>query len=46
MKKIVNWIENQGVDGYLIFEEDDIKIQLKDPKDTDKKRSRPQTHET
>jgi hypothetical protein len=51
MKKIVTWVEKEGVEGYLSFEEDDLKISLSDPserrlepkkeeKKEDKKRSR------
>ena len=46
MKKIVSWIEREGVNGYLSFEENDLKITLSDPKEKveekkeDKKRPR------
>ena len=33
MKKIVSWIEREGLDGFLIFEEEEMKIQINDPKD-------------
>lgn len=32
MKKIVNWIEKEGLRGYLVFENDDLKIQHADPR--------------
>lgn len=42
MKKIVNWIEKEGVEGFLIFESGEMKIQLNDPKEgQDRKRHRP-----
>ena len=41
MKKIVNWIEKEGLEGYLVFD-GDMKIQLNDPKEgQDRKRHRP-----
>ncbi len=42
MKKIVNWIEHNGIEGYLVWEEDDMKIQSNDPeeKKEEKKRQR------
>jgi len=33
MKKIVAWVEKEGVDGYLYFEDNELKISLTDPKD-------------
>ena len=42
MKKIVNWIEKEGLEGYLVFDNGDMKIQLNDPKEgQDRKRHRP-----
>jgi len=49
MKKIVSWIEREGVEGYLTFKDNELKITLSDPKDEkkveekkeDKKRQRP-----
>lgn len=32
MKKIVNWIEKEGLEGYLLFDNGDMKIQLSDPR--------------
>lgn len=42
MKKIVNWIENEGVEGYLTWDDDEMKIQLADPNahTEEKKRAR------
>lgn len=42
MKKIVAWIEKEGVEGYLLWEDEEMKIQLQDPneKRDDKKRQR------
>ena len=31
MKKIVAWIEREGLEGYLLWEGDEMKIQLNDP---------------
>lgn len=31
MKKIVAWIEREGVEGYVFWEDDEMKIQLNDP---------------
>ena len=36
MKKIVSWVEKEGVEGYLSFEGGDIKISLNDPKEEKK----------
>lgn len=33
MKKIVSWVEREGVEGYLSFDDKDLKISLTDPKD-------------
>lgn len=43
MKKIVNWIEREGIEGYLVWEDEEMRIQLNDPQDKkeDKKRQRP-----
>lgn len=47
MKKIVSWIEREGVVGYLFFENKELKISHGDPKEEkkeekkeDKKRQR------
>lgn len=41
MKKIVNWIEKEGVEGYLIFDSGDFKIQHVDPREgQERKRKR------
>ncbi len=42
IKRIVNWIEHEGLEGYLVWEEDEMKIQHNDPeeKKDDKKRQR------
>ena len=48
MKKIVSWVERQGVEGYLSFEDKELRIHLSDPKEErkteekkdDKKRQR------
>ena len=32
MKKIISWVEREGVEGYLSFEDKDIKIALSDSK--------------
>ena len=34
MKKIVSWIEKEGVEGYLSFDGDEMKIQLSDPRES------------
>lgn len=31
MKRIVAWVEKEGVEGYLYFEDDELKISLSDP---------------
>jgi hypothetical protein len=31
MKKIVSWIEHHGLEGYLVWEDEEMKIQLNDP---------------
>ena len=41
MKKIVSWIEREGLEGYLVFEDDEMKIQLNDPKEAKEERKRP-----
>lgn len=33
MKKIVQWVEREGVEGYLYFEGSELKISLNDPKE-------------
>ncbi len=33
MKKIVNWVEREGVEGYLYFEDKELKISPNDPKE-------------
>ena len=33
MKKIVTWIEREGVEGFLVFEDDEMRIQLNDPRE-------------
>jgi len=48
MKRIVSWVEREGVEGYLSFEDKELKISLQDPKEErksddkkeDKKRQR------
>lgn len=42
MKKIVSWIENEGVEGYLTWDGDELRIQSNDPNvnTEDKKRAR------
>lgn len=32
MKKIVNWIEKEGIEGYLVFDNNEMRIQHNDPK--------------
>jgi hypothetical protein len=32
MKKIVSWIEREGVEGYLTFEGNELRLTLADPK--------------
>lgn len=32
MKKIVNWIEKEGVNGFLSFEEGELRLSLTDGK--------------
>lgn len=32
MKKLVSWIEEEGIEGYLIFNGNDINLSKKDPK--------------
>lgn len=52
MKKIIAWVEREGVEGYLYFEDKELKISFNDPRDEkkeekkeekkdDKKRNRP-----
>ena len=43
MKRIVSWIEKEGVEGYLVFDiNGDMKIQLNDPREgQERKRHRP-----
>lgn len=36
MKKIVAWVEREGVEGYLFFEDKELKISLNDPKEEKK----------
>jgi hypothetical protein len=36
MKKIVAWVEREGVDGYLYFDDKELKITLNDPKEEKK----------
>lgn len=45
MKKIVSWIEHEGVEGYLVWEGEDMVIQLNDPdeKKDERKRQRTET---
>jgi len=33
MKKIVSWVEREGVEGYLSFEDKELKINLTDSKE-------------
>lgn len=33
MKKIVQWVEREGVEGFLFFEGKELKINLNDPKE-------------
>lgn len=33
MKKIVSWVEREGVDGFLFFEDKDLRIGHTDPKE-------------
>lgn len=33
MKKIVSWVENEGVEGYLSFEDKQLRITQADPRD-------------
>lgn len=56
MKKIVSWVENKGVEGYLSFEDKELRISQNDPrevkserkdeKESDKKRERSLSLET
>ena len=32
MKKIVSWVEREGVEGYLSFDDKELKISHNDPK--------------
>jgi hypothetical protein len=46
MKKIVNWIEKDGLKGYLIFDNGEMRIQHSDPREgQEKKRHRTMAHE-
>lgn len=36
MKKIVAWVEQEGVEGYLFFEDKELKISLSDPREEKK----------
>lgn len=36
MKKIVSWVEREGVEGYLFFEDKELKISLTDPREEKK----------
>ena len=36
MKKIVTWVEQEGVEGYLYFEDKELKISFNDPKEEKK----------
>ena len=38
MKKIIAWVEKEGVEGFLTFEDNDLKISLNDPKDEKKEK--------
>ena len=43
MKRIIAWVEKEGVEGFLSFEQNELKLSLTDPKDEkkdDKKRPR------
>ena len=47
MKKIVSWIEKEGLEGFLVFDSGDMKIQLNDPKEgQERKRHRPTGQDT
>ena len=53
MKKIVTWVEKEGPNGYITFEDKELKIHLHDPKQVtaaddekkDNKRQRPKSLE-
>lgn len=32
MKKIVSWIEKEGIEGYILFDNLDMRVQHNDPK--------------
>lgn len=34
MKKIVEWVEKEGVEGYLVFDKNGVHVSKNDPKDT------------
>jgi|LakMenE18May11ns_1017448.scaffolds.fasta_scaffold7151925_1 hypothetical protein len=36
MKKIVAWVEQEGIEGYLYFEDKELKISFNDPKEEKK----------
>ena len=40
MKRIVNWVEKEGLEGFLVFEENDMKIQVNDPKEGKEEKKR------
>lgn len=47
MKKIVSWIEKEGVEGYLVFDNGELKIQHVDPREgQDRKRQRTAAQES
>lgn len=38
MKKIVAWIEKEGMQGFLVFDHGDIRLQLNDPKENQERK--------
>jgi hypothetical protein len=38
MKKIVNWVEREGVEGYLFFEDKELRLSLADPREEKKEK--------
>jgi hypothetical protein len=38
MKKIVSWVEREGVEGYLYFEDKELRLSLNDPKEEKKEK--------
>lgn len=47
MKKIVSWIEKEGVEGFLVFDNGEMRIQHNDPKEPqDRKRYRSTAQDT